>query len=139
MNDHCQSLQSTSEELGITLSELIDHMLSDGLLLERPGSGLVTSPHSDIARRGNTDAVDARPISTPVALSDLGVFGESGNTQILPIQSVLVVPRSEETPSGPLSSYLLNRNDWQEVSLEQTHSGFKEFYRKNPLATQSDR
>jgi hypothetical protein len=47
-NDQVLSIADAAQECGMTVSEFIDQMTRDGLLIEHPNGGCIASPHPDI-------------------------------------------------------------------------------------------
>lgn len=42
------SIPDAAAECGMSVGELIGHMVRDGLLIEHPNGGFIASPHPDI-------------------------------------------------------------------------------------------
>ncbi|WP_158085856.1 hypothetical protein [Mycobacterium arosiense] len=48
MDDELVSIADAAAECGMSVDELIGHMVRDGMLVEHPNGGYVPSPHPDI-------------------------------------------------------------------------------------------
>ncbi len=48
MDDELISIADAAAECGMSVAELIEHMVRDGMLIEHPDAGYVPAPHPDI-------------------------------------------------------------------------------------------
>lgn len=51
-SDQMMSIAEAAAECGMSVDELIGHMVRDGMLIEHPEGGYIPSPHPDIRPRG---------------------------------------------------------------------------------------